>query len=198
MPIAAEARTLLVDAGDEARLVALESGAAEPVRSNFMLPVARLAIDPLGGESLGPGSGERLRRFWRLALAAECVGLMSGALDVTVEYVKQRRQFRRPIGSFQAIQHRLASCKADVEGARWLTYEAAHHGAPAERAATAAGHATQAAGRVFIETHQMTGAMGFTREHDLHVWSMRLQPLVMALGGASAHHRAAVVARWGG
>jgi hypothetical protein len=44
----------------------------------------------------------------------------------------------------------------------------------------------------------MTGAMGFTREHDLHVWSMRLQPLVMALGGASAHHRAAVIARWGG
>ena len=197
VPVAAQARTLLLDMGDETRLLPIEPGNAKPVRSNFMIPLARLDLDPQGGESLGPGSGERLRRFWRLALAAECVGLMAGALDITVEYVKQRRQFRRPIGSFQAIQHRLATCKAGVEGARWLLYEAAHRGAPAEDAATAAGHATSVGERVFIETHQMTGAMGFTREHDLHVWSMRLQPLVMALGGPSAHHRASTRARWG-
>jgi alkylation response protein AidB-like acyl-CoA dehydrogenase len=196
VPIAAQARTLLVDAGEEAHRISLEPGDAEPVRSNFMIPVAHLATDPRGGESLGPGSAERLRRFWRLALAAECAGLMSGALDVTVEYVKQRRQFRRPIGSFQAIQHRLATCKVGVEGSRWLTYEAAHHGASAAEAALAAGHATAVAERVFIETHQMTGAMGFTREHDLHVWSMRLQPLIMALGGSSAQLRAATRARW--
>jgi alkylation response protein AidB-like acyl-CoA dehydrogenase len=196
VPIAAQARTLLIDAGDEARLISLEPGDAEPVRSNFMIPVARLATDPRGGESLGPGSGERLRRFWRLALAAECAGLMSGALDVTVEYVKERRQFRRPIGSFQAIQHRLATCKVGVEGTRWLVYEAAHHGAPAAEAALAAGHAASVAERLFIETHQMTGAMGFTREHDLHVWSMRLQPLIMSLGGPTAHHRAATQSRW--
>jgi len=196
VPIAAQARTLLVDAGDEARLMALEPGDADPVRSNFMIPAARLRRDLSSGASLGPGSGERLRRFWRLALAVECVGLMSGALDVTVEYVKQRRQFRHAIGSFQAIQHRLASCKIGIEGARWLAYEAAYRDAPAELAAIAAGHATAVAERVFIETHQMTGAMGFTREHDLHVWSMRLQPLIMVQGGPTAHHRAATQVRW--
>lgn len=197
VPVAAQARTLLVDAGEEARLLELGPDDARSVRSNFMIPVAELSLDPGRGESLGPGSGERMRRFWRLALAAECAGFMAGALDVTVEYVKQRRQFRRPIGSFQAIQHRLASCKALVEGTRWLLYRAAYRGAPAEDAAQAAGHAASSAERVFIETHQMTGAMGFTREHDLHVWSMRLEPLLMALGGAPSHYRAAVRARWG-
>jgi alkylation response protein AidB-like acyl-CoA dehydrogenase len=62
--------------------------------------------------------------------------------------------------------------------------------------ALAAGHAASAAERIFIETHQMTGAMGFTREHDLHVWSMRLQPLIMSLGGPSTHLRAATQAHW--
>ena len=198
VPIAAHARTLLVDHGDEARLISLQPGDAEPVRSNYMIPLARVKTDLGGGESLGAGSGEQMRRFWRLALAAECAGLMAGALDVTVDYVKERKQFRRAIGSFQAIQHRLALCKAGIEGTRWLTYETAHRDAPADDAATAAGHAASVAERVFIETHQMTGAMGFTREHDLHVWSMRLQPHVMALGGASVHHRAAARARWGG
>ncbi len=197
IPIAAHAQTLLVDAGEEARQLRLAPGDAVPVRSNYMIPVARPKVDLGGGDGLGAGSGERLRRFWRLALATEAVGLMGGALDVTVEYVKQRRQFKRPIGSFQAIQHRLAICRASMEGARWLAYEAAAAGAPAERAALAASQAVAAAQQVFIETHQMTGAMGFTREHDLHVWSMRLQPLVLACGGAAAHLRAAVEARWG-
>lgn len=196
IPIVAAAKTLLVDAGDEARRIPLKPGDADPVRSNFMIPMARPSIDLAGGESLGPGSGPRLRRYWRLALAAEAAGLMAGALDVTVEYVKQRRQFKRPIGSFQAIQHRLAICQVGIQGVRWLVLEAAAAGAPEERAALAATHAATVAQQVLIETHQMTGAMGFTREHDLHVWSMRLQPLIMACGGPSGHSRAATQARW--
>jgi alkylation response protein AidB-like acyl-CoA dehydrogenase len=192
----AHARTLLVDAGDEARLLALRPGDAAPVRSNFMFPLARLAVDRRGGESLGPGSGERLRRFWRLALAAECLGGMRAALDVTVAYVKRRRQFGRAIGSFQAVQHRLAECQIAVEATRWLTFEAAARGAPAEAAALAAAYAARAAGQVFAETHQLSGAMGFTREHDLHVFSMRLQALRLELGGASSHARAVTASRW--
>ncbi|MBW2242553.1 MAG: acyl-CoA/acyl-ACP dehydrogenase [Deltaproteobacteria bacterium] len=197
VPIAAHARTLLVDAGDEARRIPLASGDAEPVRSGFMIPVARPRMELTGGESLGPGSGARLRRYWQLALAAEASGLMAGALDVTVEYVKQRRQFKRPIGSFQAIQHRLAICQAGVQSVHWLMLEAAAWDAADERAALAATRAATVAQQVFIETHQMTGAMGFTREHDLHVWSMRLQPLIAACGGPAAHPRAAAQARWG-
>lgn len=192
----AHARTLLLDAGDEARAVALEPGDAQAVRSNFMLPLGRVACDAASGRSLGAGSGEALRRWWRLALAAECLGAMQAALDVTVDYVKRRRQFGRAIGSFQALQHRLAQCAVWVEGTRWLTYEAAAKGAPAEAAATAAGHASDAAHQLFRETHQMTGAMGFTREHDLHVFSMRLEALRVEMGGAGAHRRAATRARW--
>jgi alkylation response protein AidB-like acyl-CoA dehydrogenase len=193
---AAHARTLLVDAGAEARRVALAAGDAAPIASNFMLPMGRLHVSPERGESLGRGSGERLRSLWRLALAAETVGTMAACLDVTLEYVKRRRQFGRAIGSFQAVQHRLAQCAVAVEGSRWLVYEAASQDAPVEATATAAAHATAAASLVFADTHQFTGAMGFTREHDLHVWSMRLQALRLEAGGAAAHRRAAARARW--
>jgi hypothetical protein len=193
---AAHARTLLVDAGAETLQRTLAAGDASPVASNFMLPMGRIRAPQTGGESLGPGSGERLRSLWRLALAAETVGTMAACLDLTLEYVKRRRQFGRAIGSFQAVQHRLSQCAVAVEGSRWLVYEAAGQGAPPEAAAAAAAHATAAAGLVFAETHQFTGAMGFTREHDLHVWSMRLQALRLEAGGVAAHRRAVARARW--
>jgi alkylation response protein AidB-like acyl-CoA dehydrogenase len=193
---AGSARSLLISDGDSARLATIEPGAAEPVTSNFGYPMARLKSGEVRSESLGAGSGERLRSWWRLALAAEAVGTMAGAFEVTLEYVKRRRQFGRAIGSFQAVQHRLAECAVLLEGSRWLTYEAADEGAPAEKSAAAAAHAVAAAGRIFAETHQLTGAMGFTREHDLHVWSMRLQALRLELGGVAAQRRAAAEARW--
>ena len=192
----AHARTLLVSDGDEARIVEVGAGATSPVKSSFGYPMGRARVPAGAGESLGPGSGPRLRDCWRLALAAEAVGAMGAALDVTLDYVERRRQFGRAIGSFQAVQHRLAWCAVLKEGSRWLTYEAAHHGAPAERAATAAAHATASARRVFNETHQFTGAMGFTREHDLHVWSMRLWALRLELDAAAGQRRALARARW--
>jgi alkylation response protein AidB-like acyl-CoA dehydrogenase len=191
------ARTLLLCEGDAARIVAVEPGDFALVRSGFGYPLGRLVRD-LGarGERLAPGSGERLLAWWRVALAAEALGAMQAALDTTVAHVKQRRQFGRAIGSFQAVQHRLAHCAVLVEGSRWLVYEAAQRGAPAEAAATAAAHALGAAGTLFAETHQLSGAMGFTREHALHVWSMRLVALRLEAGGPAAHRRAAAEARW--
>ena len=194
---AAHARTLLIRDGDVARVAELRSGDVAPVRSNFGFPMGRIAPAALRrGDALGPGSGARLADLWRVALAAEAVGAMHACLDVTVEYVKRRRQFGRAIGSFQAVQHRLAECFVWSEGARWLALEAAWAGAPAEAAATAAAHALAAAGRVFDETHQLSGAMGYTREHDLHVFSMRLPALRLELGGVAAQRRAVAEARW--
>jgi len=195
---AAHARSLLWLDGDEALLVDLASEDFEPVRSNFGYPMGVLRGSLTGrGRSLGAGSGERLRTWWQLALAVEAVGTMDAALAQTVEYLKQRRQFGRTIGSFQAVQHRLAECAIHVEGSRWLAREAAHHGAPGEGVATAVAFALAAARRIFAETHQLSGAIGFTREHDLHVWSMRLHALRLELGGVSAHRRAVVASRWG-
>jgi alkylation response protein AidB-like acyl-CoA dehydrogenase len=195
---AAHARTLLLDAGDEARVMPLEPGAATPVRTNFVWPMGRLRATPDAGSSLGAGSGARLRRWWRLALAAELLGAMESALAITVLYVKRRRQFGRAIGSFQAVQHRLALATVQLEATRWLTCEAAAQGAPEEAVAIAAAHAADAAGLVFRETHQLSGAMGYTREHPLHVFSMRLAALRLEQGGASAHRRAVARARWAG
>jgi alkylation response protein AidB-like acyl-CoA dehydrogenase len=194
---AAHARSALVLDGDAARLVSLGAGDAAPVRSNFGVPMGRIAADVLaGGEDLGSGAGDRLRRWWRVATAVETAGTLRAALDVTLRYVRERRQFGRAIGSFQGVQHRLAHAAVQVEGARWLALEAAGLGAPDELAAVAADHAATAAKSVFDETHQFSGAMGFTREHDLHVWSMRLQALRLELGGVEAHRRAVAAARW--
>jgi alkylation response protein AidB-like acyl-CoA dehydrogenase len=195
---AAHARTALVLDGEVARAVALPPGAATPVRSGFGYPMGRLADGALhGGDRLGPGSGERLASWWRVALALEAAGSAGAALAVTVDYAKKRRQFGHPIASFQAVQHRLAECKVLLEGARWLALEAAWLGAPAEGAASAAAYACAAAQRIFADTHQLSGAMGYTHEHELHVWSMRLPVLRLELGGGGAHGRALATARWG-
>jgi alkylation response protein AidB-like acyl-CoA dehydrogenase len=193
---AVQASCALLDGGEEAILVPLEGSPATPVATNYVVPMGRLPGSLPEGERLGPGSGELLRRFWRLAIAAECVGAMRAALDLTVEYVTNRRQFGRPVGSFQALQHRLAECEVLVQGGRWLTLRAAHRAASAEDAALAAAHTAGTALRVFNEMHQMTGAMGFTREHPLHIWTTRLHVLRHELGGARLHRQAAARARW--
>jgi alkylation response protein AidB-like acyl-CoA dehydrogenase len=160
--------------------------------------MGRVRVTPHAGTSLGAGSGARLRRWWRLALAAELLGAMEAALAITVEYVRRRRQFGRAIGSFQAVQHRLALATVQLEGTRWLTLEAAAQGAPEEAVAIAAAYACDAAQLVFRETHQLSGAMGYTREHPLHVFSMRLAALRLEQGGAGAHRREIARARWAG
>jgi alkylation response protein AidB-like acyl-CoA dehydrogenase len=121
---------------------------------------------------------------------------MSAALDRTVAYLKERRQFGRTIASFQAVQHRLADCAVRVEGSRWLVYEAAYRRAPQEATACAAAYALESARQIFRETHQLSGAIGFTREHELHVWSMRLHALGSELSGVTGHRRALAAARW--
>jgi alkylation response protein AidB-like acyl-CoA dehydrogenase len=118
-------------------------------------------------------------------------------LRLTVDYVNRREQFGHPIARFQAVRHRLAECAVLVEGARWLALEAAAHGAQSEAAAIACTYATAAAKHVIGETHQLTGAMGFTKEYALHVYTTRSQGLTLELGGLEAHSRSVSNARWG-
>lgn len=194
----AHARTLLWLEGDTARIAQLEDGDAQSVESNFGYPLGRISSDAMArSESLGPESGRSLRNWWRIAIAAEAVGTMSAALDQTVGYLKDRKQFGRAIASFQAVQHRLAECAVRVEGSRLLVYEAAYRDAPDEASSCAAAYALESARQIFRETHQLSGAIGFTRAHDLHVWSMRLHALGIELAGAAGHRRALAAARWG-
>ncbi len=196
---ASHAKSLLVLAPGEARLVSLEPGDCAPVRSSFAYPMGQAPGGlAAAGDALGEGSADTLVRWWRLALAVEAVGTMAACLEVTTSYLSQRRQFGRTIGSFQAVQHRLAELAIQIEASRWLVREAAFQGAPAEGVATASAYALAAAGQVFAETHQLSGAIGFTREHDLHVFSMRLQALRIEMGGVAEHRRAVARERWGG
>lgn len=193
---AQHARSILLDDGEEARLVGGIPGAAQPLRTHFMIPLGRFSEAPSTGEGLGPGSGEKLRTLWRLALSAEALGAMSGAFQRTLDYIKQRRQFGRALGSFQAIQHRMAQCFILLEGGRWLTYEAAAKGGLPEACALAATHVLTTADRVFREMHQFNGAMGFTDDQQLHVWTMPLQALRLELAGPRSHAHEATRLRW--
>jgi hypothetical protein len=186
------AKTALILDLDEARLLQIREGDVEAVNSEQIgWPLGRLADAAIARSlRLGPGTGALLRNWWRVALAAEAAGIMRGALALTVAYVKDRVQFGRPIGSFQTIQHRLAQLTVLVEGVYWLAMEAAFKHAEPCAAAAAATHATKTAPLVFAETHQMHGAMGFTREYPLHLWSMRLPALQRELGGLKSHARA--------
>lgn len=167
---------------------------AEPVPSAYGCPLARVV--PLRARDLAPGTSQTMINWWRVGVCAEALGMMQRAFDLTVDYAKDRTVFGRALGSFQALQHRLAELSVLVEGARWLTYEAAFLGATAESSAVAAAHTMTALRRLTRETHQITGAVGLTREHDLHLWTLRLQALRAELGGLRAHRRAVVTSRW--
>jgi len=164
-----------------------------PEASMFGFPLARVDTNRAAGSAI---DGDALIRWWRIAVAAELVGTMDAALDMTVEHLRERRQFGRPLGSFQALQHRLSELHIGVEGARWLVRYAAAGGAGAEDAAGAAAYASMVAESITRETHQLSGAMGLTEEYDLYVWTMRLPTLRLELGDAGAHQAALARARW--
>lgn len=189
------ARTALVLDGEEVRVCALAPADRSPVRSRFGYPMARLEL-PRAGDALPSGSASRMRDWWRVALATEIAGTLQAALDLTVTHVTDRQQFGRAIGSFQAVQHGLAECAVVIDATRWLAFEAAWLSAPAEAAATALTCAVEAAELVLTATHQFSGAIGFTGEYDLHLWTMRLPALQAEAQALGAPARVIAEARW--
>ena len=170
---AADADAIVV-IGSQVRLVRPDGSIAR-VRSRLGWPVGEMSEVPDGG-ALHDVDPSEVRAWTRVALAVEMVGAMQFALELAVRHVSDRRQFDRAIGSFQAVQHGLAECAVAVEGARWLALEAAFTGSAAT-AAAALVQAVEASGLVFGRAHQYHGAMGFTREYDLHLATMRLLAL---------------------
>lgn len=107
----------------------------------------------------------------RISLAAGAVGLMQRALDLSLAYVKERRQFGRPIASFQLIQEKLAEMKLDLEASRLLTYQAVWKKLSGERytleASMAKLFASEAANRVAYRAIQVHGGYGFFEEYEV-------------------------------
>jgi hypothetical protein len=188
----ARARTLILVNGDEVRLARVSLDDVEPVESLYAYPMGRLKSTQ-GLESatiaLSHDQAADVLKWIRIATAAECAGLLQAALNSTVEHLRARKQFGRPLGSFQALRHRMAECAVLVGGVKWLALRAAASANVAD-AALAAFHAQESATRVTFELHQMFGAMGMTLEHPLHLWTYRLKALLSELGGRSGQARA--------
>jgi alkylation response protein AidB-like acyl-CoA dehydrogenase len=133
-----------------------------------------------------------------VALAAELVGVAQRALDIGVDYAKEREQFGRPIGAYQAVSHRLADMLWAVEEARSLTLYAAWAGdadpdALPLAASMAKARASDAACSVTHDAIQTLGGIGFTWEHDIHFFLKRAR-VSYALMGTPGEHRARVAA----
>ncbi|MEU8527301.1 acyl-CoA dehydrogenase family protein [Streptomyces sp. NPDC048629] len=156
-------------------------------------PLARIVLDRAPARLLtedGAAVLARVRDVGAVALAAECVGAAERALEITVRYAKDRVQFGRPIGSFQAVKHRLADLHAGVAAARSLALAAAHaDGGPesARLAAAAKSACAEAYQRVAAETVQLHGGIGITWEHSAHDHLKRAHGAAALLGSPAAH-----------
>jgi Acyl-CoA dehydrogenase, C-terminal domain len=184
----ATARTLLVIDGAGIGLLQPAANDVEAVESIFAYPMGRWK----GGAATTALSGEaaaNVRTWLRVALAAEASGLLQAAVASAVDHLTQRKQFGRPLGTFQALRHRMAECTVLAGGVHWLALKAADTADPGD-AALAALHAQEAATRIVYDVHQMLGAMGMTLEHPLHLWTYRVKALLSELGGRGGQARA--------
>lgn len=142
---------------------------AQPVTT--MDPTRRLArVRPEAHEVIGPDPG--LADTAGILLAAEQIGAAERCLELTVEYAKSRVQFGRPIGSFQALKHRMADLYVAVAATRSVVAEACNDPTSAN-AATARLAATEALCNVAAEGIQLHGGIAITWEHDMHLYFKR-------------------------
>jgi alkylation response protein AidB-like acyl-CoA dehydrogenase len=189
---AAGADVVVLLEGEEAQL--LERPGAQPFAAIDATRRYATLSDPGSGEPLAVGAGGRIRTV----LAAEVLGLCQRALEMTLEYVKDRKQFGVPVGSFQAVAHRCAQMLLHTESVRSAAYYAAW-AADAdpqrfpEAAALAAAAAATAGREVSASAIQAHGGIGFTWEADVHWLYKRAQLDTALLGGAQPHR--AILAR---
>ncbi len=192
-------------AGADRLLVAVSDG-LWLVESAYSKAESRAGVDPLRplstvrladarGRRLADGdAGARAVDILRVALAVEAVGVAGYCLDTTVEYLKTREQFGRPIGSFQALAHRAADLAVELSGATSTAYYAAWavDGSPEELpvvAPLAKAVCCDAAYRIAAESIQMHGGIGFTWEHDAHLYFKRATALRLLLGDSHTQRR---------
>jgi alkylation response protein AidB-like acyl-CoA dehydrogenase len=180
---------VLID-GTDATLIERADAQVEPI--DAIDPTRRYAtVQADGGEALGDAG--RARDLIALAVAAELVGISQRALEMAVEYAKDRKQFDRPIGAYQAVSHQCAEMLKQVEGARSLAYYAgwAADAAPDEfslAASMAKAYASDAGWHVTASALQVHGGIGFTWEHDLH-WFLKRAKTDGVLFGSARDHR---------
>ncbi|HET9125390.1 MAG TPA: acyl-CoA dehydrogenase family protein [Solirubrobacteraceae bacterium] len=182
---------------DEGRLREVDSAREPLVTIDPTRRFGRLVDEP---DAVTPSAdtGGQAAALLTTALAAELVGVCQRALDMTLAYVKERRQFGVPVGSFQAVSHRCAEMLFHTESARSGAYYAAWAADAGEEgsvslpeAAAIAGAAAATAGReVTASAIQAHGGIGFTWEADVHWLYKRAEVDRALLGGTASHHAA--------
>jgi alkylation response protein AidB-like acyl-CoA dehydrogenase len=155
--------------------------------------VGWVAQDRAGATEVGgPTEAAAMLDRGAVATAAESLGASERVLEMAVEHAKERVQFGKPIGSFQAVKHRCADMLVDVEGMRSTVYHAAWSIAAGDPDASVAASvaktwAADAARRVMASGLQVHGGIGFTWEHDLHFFLKRAQLDQVCFGDATRH-----------
>ncbi|MEV6877662.1 acyl-CoA dehydrogenase family protein [Amycolatopsis sp. NPDC051128] len=171
---------------DGAGLFEVPIDAVRRERVTTLDPTRRLAVvecDATPARRLDTGGFDLpgLRDTAIVALAAEQVGAASRALELTVEYTKQRRQFGRPIGSFQALKHRMADVHVHLEAARSALYAALADG-DAEAVSAAKLVCGEAFSHAAAEMIQLHGGIAITWEHDAHLYFKRAHGTALLFG----------------
>jgi alkylation response protein AidB-like acyl-CoA dehydrogenase len=164
------ADVLVVAAGGRAYLVAASDVRVEAERGlDLTRTISTVTLDSAPATPI-PAADPR--PLGALLAAADAVGVAARLLEMTVEYAKQRTTFGRTLASYQAVKHKCADMLCDVEGSRAAVTAAAAE--PSERAITIAkAYATERCARVAGEALQIHGGIGFTWEHDLHLYLRR-------------------------
>jgi alkylation response protein AidB-like acyl-CoA dehydrogenase len=191
VPDAEGATVLVLPQGDDGILV---ERAAADVKPIDMIDSTRsyARVEASDGDLLSDACVRRGGDRVMVAVAAELTGVAQRAMEMAVEYAKEREQFGRPIGAYQAVSHRCAQMFLDTEEARSLTYYAAWT-ANAEpeslslAASMAKARASEAAWRVTASALQVLGGIGFTWEHDLHFLLKRARVTGELMGPARQH-----------
>ena len=159
----------------------------EVVFDNVKVPKANL----VGKLNHGWPVVQKTLQLAAVAKCAEMVGAAQQVLEMTTAYAKERIQFDKPIGSFQAIQHHCANMLVDIDGMRMLTYEAAwllSAGLPADKeVAMAKAWVSDAIVRVAKLGHQVHGGVGYTIDHDLQLYYRRGRAAASLFGDANYH-----------
>ncbi len=193
------------DGGPVVAVVPRGAASAVPVRSvdasrglwtltfdDILVP----AEDVLGatGDPIPVSAIEHVVDYAVTALAAEQVGTCGAILDMTIRHVKEREQFGVKIGSFQALKHRLADCFLDLEAARASVRVASVALAEDDRRRTVAASSAMALAcdtgrRITTDGIQLLGGIGFTWEHDVHLFVKRVLGSSVLLGNAELHRQ---------
>jgi alkylation response protein AidB-like acyl-CoA dehydrogenase len=175
----------IVIAAHDGKLDRWTEFSAEALRP--MDPTRRLAR--LTSKSTSPlGTDPGVADAAAILLAAEQIGAATRCLDLTVDYTKERQQFGRPIGSFQALKHRMADLYVAVQAARAVVDDAADAPSPTS-AALARVAATEAFSTVAAEGIQLHGGIAITWEHDMQLYFKRAHGSSQLLGNAGEHLR---------